>query len=68
MSRLSRHERVARTDNAVQDIFRPEGPILSAQAEGLGIDQATENSALKGPFAVGSTLLNDPLRVALRLA
>jgi hypothetical protein len=34
-------------------VFRPEGPVLSAQAEGLG-KVVTEAMALKGPFNLDS--------------
>jgi hypothetical protein len=42
--------------------FRPDGPILLAQAEGLGKPIAAA-SALKGPFAFPWKNVSDPFRV-----
>ena len=52
-----------RRDGLFARIFRPERPVLSAQAEGLGNGLA-RRSALKGPFMDRHHRnVNDPFRV-----
>ena len=53
------HDYSLRMGNAVKD-SRPEGPFLSARAEGLGT-KIVNGLALKGPFMW--LTLNDPFRV-----
>jgi len=42
---------------------RPEGPVLPAQAEGLGTEVNRKMSALKGPFIDAKTKSNEPFRL-----